>query len=518
MTDTTSAADRVHLIRSGLVNYLGTFIPGLIGLAVVAVMLRSLGASAYGIWIAALSLRTLIGAIDLGLSWGVRRWVAEDSRYLSSAGEDFLERAASTYLAVALCQAIAVWIAGYALTGSLHLSQQHESDARVVFALAAVTVIGDQIFAFVYSACQGVQRFGLASSLVIAKAVLQGSGTIVLLVLDHGLIAVAIWHAALAFGIGAVAIGLVRPLAPEVLFRLRLPSFKPLLSQRGFPLASQLTQTAFSLLYWAPALILGALRGSAAIVPYHVGQRFPLAIATLSDRWAEVGFPAASRHASTRSVAALRETLDLVVRWPLVVSFPLSCVAWAVAPELLSAWLGSVPPHAVLVLRLSIIGIVADAPAVGAMHVLWGTGAVRAVLPIAAGMATVSTVLTVVLAPHFGVTGAAAAFLPATLLGSFFLLRAAARAVEMPLSTLLRTATRGLPIPFAAVTIVSFTLVRLPFPADWLEVVCVGAAAGVAYVTALYRFGARAEEREFIGAPLPGLMPALPRPRRASPE
>src|SRR5205085_12224979 len=79
--DAGHRGERLELMRRGLTNYLGTLVPCLIGLAIVPVMLHSLNAAAYDIWIAALSLRVLIGGCDLGLGWGIRRGVAEDARY-----------------------------------------------------------------------------------------------------------------------------------------------------------------------------------------------------------------------------------------------------------------------------------------------------------------------------------------------------------------------------------------------------------------------------------------------------
>jgi O-antigen/teichoic acid export membrane protein len=510
------ARERMHLMRSGLVNYLGTLLPGLIGLAIVPVMLHALDAAAYGIWIAALSLRMLVGGIDFGLSWGVRRAVAQDAHSRGATGQPFLEGAAAVYLALGVLNGIALTVAGFALSSRLDLSTHDERMARIVFAFTGITVIGDQLFALAYSAYQGLQRFDLSSLTTIAKVALQASGTAMLLLLGHGLIAVAIWHAGVSLVVAALGGYVVTRFVPELALHPRMFSLAAFRSRVGFSIASQLIQTAFSVMSWLPPLILGAFRGSPSIVPYHVGQRFPLAIATLSERCAEVGFPSASRHASTRSSAGLRQTLEVVVRWPLVVSFPLFCIVWVIAPQLLSAWLGTVPPHATAVSRILLVAFLADTPAVGAMQVLWGVGAVRTVLAIVGTMACASTALAVVLVPHFGAAGAAAALLPPLVLGSFALLHRAARTVGIPAFRLLRAATTGLAVPFAVVIGVAVALTKLSRLEGWSQVALVTVAAGLAYIGALYWIGARTEERELIRAPLTGLWLALMRPRRSS--
>lgn len=518
--DAGGVRERVQLMRSGLINYLGTFLPGLIGLAMVPVMLHSLDAAAYGIWIAALSLRVLVGGVDFGLGWGIRRVVAEDARYRGQTGRRFLEGAGAVYLALGLCDGIVLGATGFALSSRLHLSTHDERIARIVFALAGLTVIGDQLFALVYSAYQGLQRFDLASLMNIAKVALQAAGTAMLLLLGYGLVLVAMWHAGVSLVVGVVGSHIVKRFVPELAFRPTMFSLAAFRSRVGFSIASQLTQTAFSVISWLPPLVLGAFRGSPSIVPYHVGQKFPLAIATLSERCAEVGFPSASRYASTRSTAALRQTLEVVVRWPLVVSFPLFCIVWTIASPLLSVWLGTVPPHATLVLRLLLVGFLADTAAVGAMHVLWGTGAVRTVLAVVGTMAGASTALAFVLVPRFGASGAAAALLPPMVLGSFAMLHCAARAVGTPTLRLVRKATRGLAVPFAVVSAVVVALAEVSLFGGWPEVMFVSVVGGVAYVVTLYRVGARPEEREVIRAPLAGfgLWLSAIRRRRTSAE
>src|SRR5258706_15162219 len=74
--DVPQVAQRVRLIRDGLVNNFNFVLSALVGVCLVPFMLRHLGAESYGLYIATVSLAGGVGAFDFGIGWTVVRDLA----------------------------------------------------------------------------------------------------------------------------------------------------------------------------------------------------------------------------------------------------------------------------------------------------------------------------------------------------------------------------------------------------------------------------------------------------------
>src|SRR5207244_3044479 len=127
-----------------------------------------------------------------------------------------------------------------------------------------------------------------------------------------------------------------------------------------------------------PAALIAALRGPAAVVPYYVGQRFPLALLRLTGRSAEVVYPAAAEHQD--DTVKSREVVVAATRTMLFVALPLAIGLWLLAPNLLLRWIGNSYPDVVLVLRLTTAAVVSSALGSSSLQMIWGRGQVRALL------------------------------------------------------------------------------------------------------------------------------------------
>ena len=71
-----AAKERVRIMRDGVLNNLSLLASGVIGIALVPIMLKGLGSDSYGIWIAALSIAGTASLFDFGLGMCTTREVA----------------------------------------------------------------------------------------------------------------------------------------------------------------------------------------------------------------------------------------------------------------------------------------------------------------------------------------------------------------------------------------------------------------------------------------------------------
>ena len=493
-------SERVRLMRDGLINNSAFLVSGLVGILLVPIMLQGLGASSYGFWIAALAVARMAGVLDLGLGWSVVRETAATGR--SRTGEEtalFVTSVGNVYVVLGIVGAMLIGIIGLPLSRSLDHSSAVGKIAPIVFGLAGLVFFAEHLLFFASAVLGGLRRFDLDNRIWITVALLRAAGIIALLGVGATLMAVAAWYFLATAVTAFAALRVVGRLQPR--FRLLAGGFNwsPLYAHLRFGLMSMLANAASGLLWETMPLLIGVVRGPAAIVPYHIGQRFPLAVSGIVWRTAVVLFPAASEHERAMDMGRTRVVLEVGTRWIIVLALPVCLVLWILAPNLLQAWLGlgQAPPETVLVLRLTAAAVLADALGTAALHVLWGGGAARTVLLIQGAATVAGLALTLALLSRTGVVGAVwGVFLAASLASSAFLYLAA-RSCGTTLFDLLRGALKGMLLSTVACAATAVGITYLASPDRWVGVVGTALVSTVAYMVSLHLRGAREEERIF---------------------
>jgi O-antigen/teichoic acid export membrane protein/2-polyprenyl-3-methyl-5-hydroxy-6-metoxy-1,4-benzoquinol methylase len=485
-------------MRDGIVNYSGVLASGLVGLILVPALYHGLAGESYGVWIAALAVAGIASGLDLGIGWSLIREVAARKSRPREEFSAFVRTAANVYLAVGLTGGVLIATMGLPLSVGLHLSSSGRSLAHIVFGFVGVSFLGEQIITFASGILQGLRRFGVNNSVAVAAAVFRSGGIIALLWRGKGLTTISIWYAGVTAILALLSLVIVGRLLPGIPFRPGQFDWGALRAHLPFSVASQLASAGVQVVWNGGPLLIGLFSGSASIVPYYIGQRFPLALSGLTWRVAEVLYPAASEHGRAQDKPLTRQVLEVGTRWSVVLAFPIALVLVIVAPSLLRVWLGDVRPVAVLVLRLTALAVLVDSFGVAGLHVLWGRGQARSVLAVegAAGLATV--LLTMVLLPAIGIVGAAWAILGALTIGAVASIYLATKACAVKASRLLGTTVKGLAVPVLAGATGALAVVFMARSENWGMVAATSILGGTAYAAALYFTGAREEERVFF--------------------
>ena len=499
---TANVEARVRLMWDGVINNSGLVVSGLVSLILVPILLRGLGAEAYGLWIAAMVLGSLMGVLDLGLGTSVIREVAAT---LSTETSDETTRLVTAtgyaYLVSALVGALLIAILGVPLSAGMHLSAGIRQIAFTVFLFAGLTFAGDQLRAFTGSILYGLRRFDAANLVLIVAVLLRAGGVIILLRLGRGLVAVATWHAVTAAITALVGFAVVSRLSPHFRFRLGRFDWNSLRTHIPFGVASQTAMWLINAIWSVPALLIGAVLGSPSLTQFHIGQKFPLAVSGLTWRVGEAVFPAASESERANNLPRTREILEVGTRWIIVLALPICLVLSIVGADLLQVWVGEVRPDTVKVFRLTTAAVFISAMGDGALNLLWGRGAMRTILVTVSGMAVLSVGLTLAFLFWVGIVGAAWALLGTVTLGWLAYVRAASHACGIGMFGLIRATSRGLLIPFVACAVPALGITHSRYAGGWLAVVGASLVAGCAYAAALYVSGGREEERAIIRRP-----------------
>ncbi|MBE9609552.1 lipopolysaccharide biosynthesis protein [Chitinilyticum piscinae] len=317
-------------------------------LALPPLVLAHVGLAEYGLWSIAF---VLVGYLGLSVSGLATVYVREIARAYEQDDASHASRILSTGVLLALvlggafCTLLALllpWVlAQFHLVPALHALATQLIMATCLIFLADLT-----LGAWGY-VLHGLKRVHEQQRIWVTSFLLEWLAVAVLLQLDLGMSAL-LWAFALRY---ACSITLARwrvHLAwPALQIRLRLVSLQCLPQFARLGLASQLSDGWAMLLHSGDRLLAGAAFGAAATAILDLGSKLPATAISLSSGINQVLLP----HAATARESAVSAIYHSGLRLGLLALLPVMPMLVAVAPALLTAWLG---PRAELALLVSI--------------------------------------------------------------------------------------------------------------------------------------------------------------------
>ena len=372
-------------------------------------VLRSLGASSYGVWEIVISLTGYFGFADLGIKPAAVYFVArhdakrepdEVNRYANTAFTVFALGGALVFLAALAC---APWF-----TGWFHVDAAAAGDARAALIVTSAS-IALTLPLHAYSAVViGKQRYALTSSTDLVVLAAKTTATVFVLSHGGGLLALA-W---IAFGADVLEMGVKAWLGFRVEPALR---FAPRLFDRvrargllSFGAAAILVNLAAIFVWKTDAIVIGATLGVGAVTVFAVGSKIPFYARSLTSAASRVLAPAATRLEASGSSSQLLAMLSRSSRAMLLVSGAMIAYLLTVGAPFLAKWQGEAyRGEAFDVLAVLAIGALGPIAAQPFEHVLYGA---RRLLPLAK-LSIVEGVLnlgvSIALAKPLGVVGVA---------------------------------------------------------------------------------------------------------------
>ena len=374
---------------------------------------------------------------------------------------------------------------GRVMMRHLHLSASIQSAAPTVFLGVAVAFSVGRLVVFANAVLAGFQRFGTINAIFIGSLILRFSGFAFLLWRHRSLAEIAIWYAAVALIECLVALGIAHRLGalradPSLLEWRRLSRVV------GFGFSSLLTTELFNLLGFGPPVLASILTGgSRATMALYAGQRPCFIISEFNWRGAEVLFSASAAQKKREGNGGVFGSDGFRNAHLLAVAMPLCIGLFILAPVLVSVWLQNAGPQVVTVMRLTSIGIIADAVWVGPLHVLWGRGLANRVLLVTACVAAMALFLNCLLIPRFGAPGSAMAFAASAWIGAIITVVAAMETSSSWLKFLVSSFS-DLAIPSAslALTVLAASSLLRQYPRLLLLAATIG--GGLVYALAFW--------------------------------
>ena len=476
--------DRYRLVTQGALNYSGQIASTLSSLVLVPFMLLRLGAEAYGFWILVLATPAFVSGIDSALYLSITRETASHcdvNRVTDESTRSFLSACCGVYASFGLVCGLLIAVIGGLMIGRLHLSASVQSAAPTVILAVAIAFSAGRVVTFANAVLAGFQRFGTINAISIGSLTSRFLGFGLLLLLHRSLSAIAIWYTVVALGECLVALGFPHRLG-AVRGDRSLLEWRRLMRVVEFGLSSFLTTELFNFIGFSPPILAGILTGgTSTTMALYAGQRPCFIVSEFSWRGAEVLFSASAAREKRGGGEAFANLMTFGTKCLLAVAMPICISLFVLAPVLVSVWLRNAKPEIATVMRLTSIGVIADALWVGPLHVLWGRGLANRVLLISSGVAASSLLLNFLLIPRFGAPGSALAFAASAWIGAIITTLNATKETNSSWFKFIVSSFSDLAIPSTCLAITVFAASALLYQYPRLLLLAATIGGGVVY-------------------------------------
>ncbi len=276
-------------------SLLGFVIPTLIMLVAYPLMVRSLGAEAFGVFVLATSISGVLAFLDFGFAAATLKYVAEDlSNQDHKGAADIILASVIFYTGMGLIVALGIWVFSPRLAKVFSVSAILQSDAVLVFRLAAIQFAVSMLGSIALSIFKGMHRFDRSSLMLSALSVLTyGTSIIAILVWNVGLVGVTaiglFVNIIIFFFAGMMALTLCRD-AGINLSRANV-SYATFRRMYGFGSAMAVSSIASVLHAQFQKILIGAVIGPQYVTSFFIGVWGPAKVNAATLAFSEPLFP-----------------------------------------------------------------------------------------------------------------------------------------------------------------------------------------------------------------------------------
>ena len=425
---------------NALSKLLGGVLPSLTMLLTVPVLIHGLGQSSYGLLVVISSLTGYLSILDINLTASSIKFLAEaQARRDGDLAKQVLSFCLAFYGAIGLGGALLMYFcAGPLVHWLVDPSLYAFADARRVVQISAIGFALGQLFSFLLSVPQALQRYDLSSKIEVANGVLVPLATAGMVLLGGQLLSV-VWLRNLASLLCCVALtALVRRLIGEWTFRWPRPALrKQMLGFSGFAYLSRLASLSYQ---QSDKLILAAVLGVKLVVYYAVPVMLANRVLGSTYRLTQVIFPISSALLAQGRIEAVRDLLLENTRYVFAINAAAVSLIALLARWFLTAWLGrDFAEQGQLILILVAVDALIDSLTNAASLVTDGSGRTRVTGLFAISRASVGLLGLYVGAKLGGALGVVISMLLVSCVATAAFLRFFSRhVVPVPAATFLR--------------------------------------------------------------------------------
>lgn len=498
-----------RVLRNTMINAIASLSSALVTAIMTPFLIGRLGPASYGVWLLALGVSFSSGYValaDLGLADAAVKLIAE-ARAIGR--RDRVDAVASTtlaaFLVIGFVASTALVLLVPALLDLFDIDGAAARDARLAFTLMALEVLIELPIAALRAVVEGAQHYKKLRALDLGGRLAWAAAAIVAVRQGHGVVALAALSLAVAVVRAIVALALAHRTQPGLRLRPANVGRSTLRELLGFGSMIGGLRLLSVVYGQMDRIIIGTALGVTAVATYEVSYRiFMLATIALTITSSAV-VPAAAFTAARRHTDTLRNLYLNGTKLGMAFALPVTIGAIIYTGPLIETWVGAEYRGAMGATRLFLLfPVLTSANQVGtAMATVLGR--VRQILVLQTVAVTTNLVVSVLLAPRYGITGVIAG----TCIGGTVVWYPYVRLLHGTFEVasgewFRRTILPNVPGALAQVAFGAITLAALPHvDALWQALGLYGLSCAVSMAAFALVGLDRAERRRLVGTVLP---------------
>ncbi len=335
------AAISRHVLLSTASNYVGQIVTIGVWFLLTPFILDRLGATQYGLWVLVASFLAYGTLLDLGVNEAVVKYVAE---HRAKGDSDAASSLIATTLWIYAAIGLGVFVVGFVLAAPLidlfNLPPGERDTGIWLVRLTALGLAFELPAGTAFAVLRGLHRFDLMNLIGSAAMLTLAAGTVLVLLLGGGVIAMTAITIPLTLLWQIPAIYAIRRTAPDLHFGLRGGRRSNLRTVGSFSSALFGLNVANVVKRKTDEIVIAASLPVAAVAPYSVARRVSELPELLTYQFAKVLMPLASQLHAEGDRLMLRAIYVNATRLALGIFLAVGAGMVVFAEPLLVAWVG----------------------------------------------------------------------------------------------------------------------------------------------------------------------------------
>jgi O-antigen/teichoic acid export membrane protein len=411
-----------NALKNSVYNLIGFLLPIVVIIFVTPIIIAHWGVKEYGVYIFLNTIITFLGLLDLGVSTANSKHIIE---YYSTRQEkklkDLIYSMNTIYFLMAIVYFLACISIGFIIHAFFIARVGSGNNYLLIFFIVGLTAFVGALFTNFSNILATVQRYDLALKVSMTFMILSNFSMLILVVLGYGLVSVLWAQLALAFLCGLSYFVIARKVFPVMQFNYAWAKAEIVRNYKfGIPVA--FNNLANSSLVHFDKLLVPIFAGSAQLTYYSVPGSIATKISSISDTFSSLLFPITVNLHSLNQFEKIKRVYIRAIRLIIILSAALAFSIICMVDKILLYWLNesfvNQSTNVLVLLVLTNFFLALFSPV---SYLLTAMGKMKFLTTSSVVMAITNIIALVVLLPRYGITGAAWAYLIATLFVCYML-------------------------------------------------------------------------------------------------
>lgn len=330
-----------RLATNVLMNWAATAVGMVVPFFLTPFIVRSLGSTAYGIWILAMSTVAYLNLLDLGLRTAV-------IRYVSKAHAEHDNPAASRAIGAALWFRLLIAAAVTLLSIGLAALFPHlfpippelRRAAQITVLLSALGVAITLVSGVFGAVLSAIHRFDLLSSITVLQTLLRATGVLLILRSGGGLKSLAYWELIVIATIGVLTCLVTLKIFHPARVRLGRPDMVTLRTIWSYSFVMFVIIIAGQIVFNTDNLVVGAFLSVALVTAYSIGGSLIQYASQVVTALSTTFVPLASNLEAAGQPEKMRQFLLRGTQATLALALPISLTLLLRGKAFVGLWMG----------------------------------------------------------------------------------------------------------------------------------------------------------------------------------